>query len=381
MNLAKKIKLSIVIVTILSSNVSASFKDAFSNASYDGYLRAGYQKQINSEVSLGGKLHFETASINSVSFGSSFYTTQGIGKKYNNSGVSFFSSNKTSYSILGEAYLRAKIKNTLLKIGRQKFNSPYANTDDIGMIPNTFEALTFENQNFENITIVLSQLQKFSGVDASRPEKFNIINHNNGMKVVGIKYNNKKDLLFEGWYYHALNMVRLSYLEIDYKKELNLFNLTVGGQYTNQDYENSNKATIFGVSFETSFSKIGLNFSASFNKVNSKNGQVAENFFGGGPFYINCEHITLAEVGTDARAYRYSTEINGNRYGADNLTLIFSYLVAKGKDKKSLNEIDIITNYILDADLSFKLIYSDIRDKLSHTNSFKNMRFFINYNF
>jgi hypothetical protein len=360
---------------ILTSNASADFKGAFLNASYDGYLRAGYQKQTNSEISVGGKLHFETAPINSVSFGSSFYTTQGIGKKYND-GVSFFDSNRDSYSILGEAYLKANIKNTLVKIGRQEFSSPYADIDDIGMIPNTFEALTIVNQDLKGVDIVFSHLQRFSGVDANLPEKFNKLNNDNGMQVIGVRYEGKEDLSVRGWYYQALKMVKLSYLEADYEKDFGLFGVGIGGQYTNQDYENGNEVDVFGVNLRAILPMSGLNFFASYNSVNSKNGQVAENFFGGGPFFTNCEHITLAEIGADARAYRYGVD-----YDMDGLTFMLSYLIAKGDNEESLNEIDIMASYALDADLSFDIIYSDTRDKVDGSNSFKNTRVFVNYNF
>ena len=45
------------------------------------------------------------------------------------------------YAILGEAWLGAHFPSIDIKLGRQAFDTPYADSDDVGMIPNTFLAL------------------------------------------------------------------------------------------------------------------------------------------------------------------------------------------------------------------------------------------------
>jgi len=90
-------------------------------------------------------------------------------------GIPFLSSENDSYSILGEAYVEFKKDKTIFKLGRQELETPYANTDDIGMIPNTFEAYIVRNNSIKDTTLIFGQVQKWAGVDSSL-EKFSKIN-------------------------------------------------------------------------------------------------------------------------------------------------------------------------------------------------------------
>ncbi len=68
----------------------------------------------------------------------------------------FLGSNGQSYSILGESYLKFQYGNSSIKAGRQIIDTPYADSDDIGMVPNSFEGYTFTNRDLDNTTILFS---------------------------------------------------------------------------------------------------------------------------------------------------------------------------------------------------------------------------------
>ena len=342
--------------------------------SYDGYVRAGFQHQDNSEAAIGGKLHLETDPINCVSFGASFYTTQGIDKKYND-GISFFSSDKHSYSILGEAYIKAMFLNTDIKVGRQEIDTPYADTDDIGMIPNTFEAVTLSNSSLKDTTIFAGYLKRMSGVDSDKPEKFNSIGD---VYSAGVTYEGFEDIVLSAWYYDADNLAKMSYIEAGFEKKFADLNFDFGFQYSNQDFDQAGKVDIYGASFGAT--KGGVTLSVAYNKTDSADGQAADNFFGGGPFFINCEHDTVAEVGANGEGYRYGLELDVSEYGVDGLGLSVSYLDADGDDS-DINEVDFVASYEASDNLTFDFIYSDATDNLDDSESFKNTRFFVNYTF
>ncbi len=374
-------KFSLALVVVLTTSLYAqSLEGAFKNVTTDGYIRAGLQHQDEGEMSIGGKLHMQTAPIAGISFGTSFYTTNGINEKHND-GVAFFSSDQNSYSILGEAYLQADIKNTLLKVGRQELDTPYADTDDIGMIPNTFEALSIVNSDLTNTTIVLAHLQKMSGVDADIAEKFTKINDSDGVQALGITYEGFEDVTLQGWFYNASDFAKLTYLEADYASSLGQFNLGVAGQYTIQDYDNGNEVSVYGVNFSLGLQGSGITLQSAYNKADSTNGQVAENFFGGGPFFISCEHLTMAEAGENGEAYRVGLEIDAEKYGVDGLGFTLSYLGAEGDDGADLNEIDLMASYAVNEQLSLDLIYSDMHDHANDSQSYTNTRLFVNYMF
>lgn len=374
-------KRSFVLGTVLTVSLYAQgLESAFKNATTDGYIRAGFQHQDEGELSIGGKLHLQTAPIAGMSFGTSFYTTNGINDKYND-GIAFFSTDQRSYSILGEAYIQAEIQNTFLKVGRQELDTPYADTDDIGMVPNTFEGLSVVNNDIEDTTIVLAHLQKMSGVDADISEKFTKINSSDGVQAVGIIYEGFEDITLNGWFYNASDFAKLTYLEADYARSFGKVNVGAAGQYTIQDYDNSNEVSVYGVNFTLGLEGSGLTFQTAYNKADSTNGQVAENFFGGGPFFISCEHLTMAESGENGEAYRVGVEVDGASYGIEGLGFTLSYLGAEGDDGSDLNEIDLMASYAVNDQLSLDLIYSDMTDNANDSESYTNTRFFVNYAF
>ena len=113
--------------------------------------------------SLGGSLGVETKAIQGFSIGTTFYTTNPLFGK-DDEGM-FLSSTNDGYSIVGEAFIKAQLGKTTIKAGRQIVDTPYADSDDIGMIPNSFEGYTLVNQDIANTTIILASLDKWSGVD------------------------------------------------------------------------------------------------------------------------------------------------------------------------------------------------------------------------
>ncbi|MCH9814432.1 MAG: OprD family outer membrane porin [Epsilonproteobacteria bacterium] len=374
-------KRSIVVATLLSVSMQAEgLETAFKNATYDGYLRAAYQHQDEGEFAIGGKLHMETAQINGISVGTSFYTTHGLSDKYND-GISFFSSEQKAYSILGEAYIKAHFGSTEIKIGRQELDTPYADTDDIGMVPNSFEALSVVNSAFDDTTIVLAHLQKMAGVDAETPERFTKINGDDGVQVVGVSYEGYENLRLDGWYYNATDFAKMSYIEADYERPLSAFTLGIGGQYTYQDFDEGSTVGVYGLNVRLGLEEQGIIFYTAYNKANSKDGQVADNFFGGGPFFINCEHMTMAEVGENGKAFRHGIELDGAPYGLDGFGMNLSYFTAEGDGGEDLEEIDLMASYMVSDALSVDLIYSDTTDNQDERASFTNTRLFVNYSF
>jgi hypothetical protein len=364
-------KRSIILATFLSVGLYADgLEEAFKNATYDGYIRAGFQHQDEGELAIGGKLHLQTAPVNGISFGTSFYTTQGVDEKYND-GVAFFSGQRDSYSILGEVYLQAEVKNTLVKVGRQELDTPYADTDDIGMIPNSFEALTFSNGSLADTTIFAGYLKKMSGVDADIAERFNSIGD---VYTLGLTYEGFEGVTLSGWYYDVSDLVKMSYLEAGYEKKFANLNISFDFQYTSQEFDNGNAVDVYGAS--AAVQKSGITLSIAYDTSDSTNGQVAENFFGGGPFFINCEHVTMADLGADSDAYRVGVEIDGGSYDIEGFGMGLSYF-----EGEHLEEIDIVASYAVGEQLSLDLIYSDTTDNENASESFTNTRFFVNYRF
>ena len=350
----KKIVISLVVLTVLTIGAE-NLKEIFTNAKTEGQLRLGAIQieddsgEDRSTTSLGGHLGIKTDPLAGISLGATLYTTNALFGK-DKEGM-FLDSNRDSYSILGEAYIQADLGKTSIKAGRQIIDTPYADSDDIGMIPNTFEGITLINQDITDTTIILASLDKWSGVDTDIPEKFNEM-QSSGDEVVmaSLIYEGIENTTLQAWHY-KLDEADFNYIEAGYETEL--FNL--GFQYTDQDNDNS----AFGVTAGTNISSLGL--SIAYNRVDG----VISNGFGGGPFFTSTEDHTIDGI-VDQNAI-----LVGAEYAMAKTTLG----VTHGEFDKSENETDYLISYAVNDNHSLDLIYSDMYD------DGKMVRFFANYSF
>jgi len=380
----KSFILSLAVVSFLSADMIDS---AFKNAKVGGYLRAGYQnhdisgdKSYKSD-SLGGKLHLETAAINGISGGVSFYTTNKINNN-DGEGIPFFDSENDSYSILGEAYLQGVFGKTIVKLGRQEIDTPFADTDDVGMIPNTFEAGVLINKDIPDTTIVLAQVQKWAGVDAPKPEEFTKMYNDDSVKTLGLTYEGISDLVLSGWYYDLKSkndgdLDDISYVEAIYGSKIDTISYEVGLQYAKQSHKNTKDTKISGVSLSVGFEDIGVTIGGAYNKSNDN---TASNGFGGGPFFTSSEHLTIVEAGTDGKATVYGLEWDASALGLNGVTIGYSSLNLEADNGVESDEDDFLFSYDIKENLNLTAVYSDVDDKIND-EKFTNTRVFVNYRF
>ncbi len=347
--------LSLALVSVIGVEAGI-VEEAFSNTKMNGQLRLGAVQieddagDKSSILALGGNLGVKTAPVSGISLGATFYTTNALFGKDNE--AMFLDSNSDSYSIVGEAYIQAELGKSSLKAGRQIVDTPYADSDDIGMVPNTFEGITLVNQDIADTTIILASLDKWSGVDTNRPEKFNEIQGSgDALLIAGIIYEGITDTTLQAWHY-KLDNADFNYFEAGYEAE----QFSVAGQYTTQDNDNS----AFGLQAGVDIGNLTL--TTAYNKVSG----TVSNGFGGGPFFTSAEDHTIEIDELDQEGILVSAE-----YSIDKLTLA---LIHANFDKGE-NDTDYIVNYAVNDNHSLDLIYSDMYDDGTM------VRFFANYNF
>ncbi len=370
---------SLFILMTMSMHIYAdTLGHALSNIQSDGMVRLGYQSHeadndTQTEFALGLKLHAETAPYYGLQAGATLFTSLGNGKE-GFEGIPFFDKNNENYALLGEAYLKGRFSDTTLVLGRQSFDTPFADSDDIGMVPNTFEALTLLNTSLKDTTIFLSQVEKWSGVDSESPGTFSELNGNDGMQILGITYDGVSKTTLSGWFYHLKDTVKISYLEANYEEANNRFTYGAAIQYAYQDYDSGESSSIYGVAASFGVKKIGLTATIAYNKVN---GIAADNFFGGGPFFTNGEHNTLREEGPDGETILYTLLWDAAAIGAEGLNFIANIDAHTGKQNHA-KEYDFGMSYEYSDSLNVSAIYSDVENG---DLSFKNFRAFVNYCF
>ena len=344
----------------------------------EGWLRLGYQHQERSDLAVGGKLHIESGAYRGISAGVSFYTSNGLQDR-ENIGIPFYDSRDDSYAILGEAYLRGVWGETEAVLGRQEIDIPYFDTDDVGMVPNTFEALQLLNHDLPDTTLFALVITRMAGVDAPHPEAFTKIGGHSA-QVVGLLWEGIEGVSLQGWYARQKDEVDLTYLEGSYEGKQGDIAYSFGLQYTIQDHDDGSEADIYGVAGSVGYTSWGLNIAFSYNRTDSKNGGVADNFYGGGPFFTSCEHLTLADAGVDGKAQRIGLEWELESLGLNGVGFALSRLDLSGPETDT-REIDYLLSYAPSETLSIDLIYSDADDNRVPENSFENTRLFLNYRF
>ncbi|MFT5660572.1 MAG: hypothetical protein ACI9TV_001214, partial [Sulfurimonas sp.] len=210
------------------------FTQMFINGEFTGQFRsmyAGYTQEKVGEVdtyatALGGMIKYELANFNGFHAGVAITGSQDIefatGNTYESKQNDEFSSPKGSYIALSEAYINYAMNGFNIRLGRQMIDTPLADTDDIRMIPNTFEAYMI-TYGLDGFTFTLGNVQKWQGADAGlgyisqAKENTNWIDTQTTM--VGISHDEVFKL--NTWYYNIQkqeNASRASYFELGYHK-------------------------------------------------------------------------------------------------------------------------------------------------------------------
>jgi len=355
-----------------------NLQDTFEHAQYEGLVRLGYQNHhvnqtTKDESAIGITLHMETASYYGLQVGTTLITSQGNGKS-DFEGVPFFDENNNNYTTLTESYLKGTYGNTTFTLGRQTLDTPFADSDDIGMVPNTFEAYTLVNTSIKDTSIFFSHVKKWSGVDSDAPSSFSKINTNKGMQILGLSYAGLNKVNLSAWFYNLSDEVQITYLEANYQDETEQFSYAASIQYAFQDYDNADSSTVYGAALSLGVKHIGLTSTVSYNTTR---GIAADNFFGGGPFFTNAEHYTLKKAGPDGNTILYTLEWDASVIGLEGLSVTGNIDGHTGKGKYA-SEYDIGVEYTYSDSIQISAIYSDIDDAEA---SFTNLRVFLNYAF
>ncbi len=346
---------------------------------YAGALRAGYQyhdsqENEGSDMAVGGMLHAQSLPQGGVSFGMSVQTSQVIGNQNSAFAVPFFDAQADSYALLSEAYIKGEFDKSTVILGRQRLDTPFLDSDDIGMVPNSFEAYSLINHDIDAVTLFYAYVRNMAGIDASTPEKFEEINGKSGVHILGVEYEPLAQFSLSGWFYAMPTMAQYSYLEAHYEGKLENFSYTLSGQATLQDFRNQEDTKIVGFSTAFMHDKSGLGASVAYNK---SYGGIADTGFGGGPFFTSSEHMTLADshLHGDIVLTSLSWDVNTR------LSCTLSRASMHDAKRHDGDEVDGVVHYEVADNLSFDAIYSKIDNTDVSGDKFDNLRLFANYSF
>ncbi len=342
-------------MALVSSLLNAEGFKPFENIETDGELRFGavslkdLEDKKSSTVALGGRASLHTKELYGIRANASFFATNALLGKDNE--AMFLSSKSDSYAIVGEANLELNVADTQIKMGRQLFESPFVNSDDVGMIPNTVEGYSLQNSSLADTTIVLGAFDKWAGVDTPTPEHFQKMqNSEDFVLMAGLSYEGIKNTTLQAWNY-KVDDNNWNYLEASYATD----DFSLAGQYSNQGDGND----IYGFDAVVNFNQLSLH--TAYNSVNG----VVSNGFGGGPFFTSSEDHTVHET-LDNEAI-----LMGAEYNIDKLKLALTHV--------DFSEIEDETDYIVAYEFNDKLSVQLIHSQMYHDGRLT--RFFINQSF
>lgn len=305
------------------------FKYMFTDGKVNGQLKSMYADYDyeNGDVgtyatAIGGTIKYELAEYNGFNAGAAFSISHDINAITGNDSErnSELSSLDGSYTELTEAYINYTYQDLNIRVGRQIIDTPLADSDDIRMIANTFEAYIV-TYDLDGLELMAGNLQRWQGVDAGLDSAWDNKTGENGTWFGGISY--ADDIEFSAWYYHITKSINAFYIDAAYNFEINHhIKLHVAAQYLNErEVDNSGtEAEIYG--FLTKLIAYDFGFHLAYNRSDKKSGKKSFSGFGGGILFTNMDTMILDEIADD-RGVR--STVAGISYHVERWRVLYAY--------------------------------------------------------
>ena len=377
------------------------FKHMFHDGKVSGQIRMLYNNYQNDTyqntyaTAIGGSLKYELAQYKGFSAAVGFHTSTDI-DLLSGDGVkrdTELSSSDESYVVRSQSYINYNYEGLNVRVGRQIIDTPLADSDDIRMIPNSFEAAVV-NYEYKSLMFMGGFLDKWQGVDAGLDDGWQDTG-DKGTYFGGINYS-EDTLEANLWYYNINGVVDdetandTVYGDIigNYRVTKDLA-LHLGGQYLHQSENDKSgvEADIYGVMGEVVVKNLGINL--AYNHAQKHAQKQSFSGFGGGTLFTNMDSMIIDAITRDRSADAY---VGGISYSLGDINFLYAYGDFKG-DADSLGiqehivEQDIGVEYSKDDDFTLAAIYTINDDKYNNTQTginggdWGNLRIFAAYNF
>ena len=368
-----------------------------------GQLRAGFitlsqeGTERTSAYGLGGHVHFDTARWNGLKLALSAYTVvdPAINQNPSHTNSDFFDASNKSFALLSKAYIDGKWHNTEVKFGRQSLDTPFADSDDIRMMPNFFNAYTFTNTDIAHLTLQAGFIDKMAGwengVDSSKFVDISEVlgtNDTNGIYYASAAYD-IENLSLSLWYYHYTDIADIYYAEAGYAYTFfDYTELTLGLQYSDTEETGvallgTKNAHTFGISAQVAFTSLGITLLGAYNKDNGKSG-ASDLSLGGGPYFTSMEDQTIDAIGAKGSAWMAAVGYDLATLGAPHLNCGIAYGKFTANEANMhyhTNETDIVVEYAPLDRLTMTAAYANVNHKDDSGKDFDQFRLIVAYSF
>jgi hypothetical protein len=344
-----------------------SFNHAFEYAQVFGTLRLAWidtdlRETDTTATALGGSFGFDTASLFGLKLHVGAYISQKIAllnPSASSLNPDYFDSNGDAMTYVAEASFDYEDASLLARIGRVRMDTPYADSDDIRMAPNTFEGVWAEyevSDSFKMQTYFLSQWAGFdSGENQDQFKPLYIDAEGNkgwGGAGASLLYSFESDDEASLWYYHIDGMSDIVYGEVAGHVSISEHHhIEYGVQASSiNELEHSNvSGEVIGVMAIVDYEQFFFGFAGNYAFV-SEDKSITDGF-GGGPYYTSLDESTIGFVseqslGVDILSSRIGVGVNFESLGIEGLTCELVHGQIKSTDEQEwFKENDILLSY------------------------------------
>jgi len=367
-----KVVIPLFFFALTSLAHAGSFDDAIKNATTSGQFRFGYislapdttGSPTTTGAAIGGEIKFETAKWNRLQFAVAPYFAENIdalsGDAANGElNDDFLSRRGTSFAYLGEAYVNYDFKNGFVRLGRQKLDNPFINTDDIRMFSNTFSAGWLTLNLSKSLTLETGIVTTWAGFDSEK-DLFSKAS-DEGVSALGLNYKHSDDLSAQAWYYNFDKNYSLLYADVTYA--MGALELGVQmGSYSELDASGID-GSVIGAS--VTYTTGPLTLAAVINSGSNDDGKSADLGLGGGNYYTSMDESTIGGL-NDAEAHVLSIEYAAS----DKFTAAIALGHFENNDASTkIDETNIIINYSVKDNFNIEFIHAMVDNKGDQTDA------------
>ena len=308
---------------------------------------------------VGGVIKYETGRWKNFNIAVGAYFSEKIGGlsgdpadgKLN---TDFFDENGDSYAYLGEAYIDYAWSNGSLRWGRQQIDSPFINTDNIRMLPHTYEALWIRYDPSELLHLEGGYTSKWAGfASGGDPGQFKQVGED-GIYALGAIYQLKPTHNLQAWYYDFTGSYQLLYTDVMYTQN----DLGLGVQFA--DYSEENNSGIDGIAWGVmaSYNLENIIVVLAYNQsVNDPGKTVSVGLCGCGAFFTSLDETNIAGK-TDASAYMFALEYSISEQFV--VSVAYGHFEDLNKTTTDIDEFNLILAYQLNDRFDMEFIYADV---------------------
>ena len=339
---------------------------------HEAFPKYSLKEQEQHTTAVGGIFGFETASFFGMHLHLGTYVSQKVtplnstDKSQQNGELSNAEGN--SYAYIGEVSLAYKSEKIQAEIGRIRQETPYTNSDDIRMSPNSFEGASLQIKISPSWKMDTYILTRWAGTDSESVDTFNtFVDGGYGLSGGALTYTIDEENEFSVWYYNIDKESDIVYAEMTGDVRFNpAFHMEWGVQGSHI-MERSGSKVDGDVLGAMMIADLGYFYTGlSVNYVFEEDNNTITDGFGGGPYYTSLDEQTIGAVsaltpGDDLFVYRIALGVDFGKMGVTgvNLEVVHGHFLVQNSTVDA-KENDLVLTYEVTKRWYFETIYSDV---------------------